>query len=70
MKYFNVTSTRDGEPWCFKGTDVSEQSLEGLRRVFAKHGVELHATYVKTWADKPLYRKDDETGELHKDDEL
>ena len=62
MKYYNVTSTKNGDPWCFKGVGVSEQSLEGLRRVFAQDGVELDATYAYTWADRPLYRRDEETG--------
>ena len=70
MKYYNVTSTRNGEPYCYVGKSVSEQSLEALRRMFAKDGVELHATFHYTWSDKPLYRKDPETGELIKDDEL
>lgn len=70
MKYYDVSSSKDGKPWCFQGRGVSEQSLEGLRRVFAQDGVELDATYVYTWADKPLYRKDYETGKLIKDDEL
>lgn len=69
MKYYNVTSTRNGEPWVMVGHDVSEQSLAGLREVFKQDGVELHATWYRTIPDRPVWTKNEETGKLYLTDE-
>lgn len=65
MKYYNVeaTYTRDGSPHPFRGEEVSEWSLKSLKPFFEKYGVTLHETYTHSILDRPVFMKDESTGE-------
>lgn len=66
MKYYEVEATNisDGSPHPFRGDHVSEWSLKSLRPFFESYGVELHATYTYSINDRPVFVKDDITGEI------
>lgn len=55
-KVYEVTSSKDGEPYIFSNPKMSEQSFNSLKRFFARYGIELHGKVIGYESDKPLYR--------------
>lgn len=64
MRYYDVTTSKDGVD---RGTffdHVSEMSLKSLRNFFEKQGIEVHAEYRYSIDDKPIFYKDENTGQI------
>lgn len=64
MRYYDVTTSKNGVDRGTLFDHVSEMSLNSLRKFYEKQGIEVHAEYKYSVDDKPIFFRDEDTGQI------